>query len=57
MPNKITSAPLLVAGVLEAVDSFVWLEPQTVSSFGRTETVSVHGSPPPLFLAHCAFLL
>jgi len=56
-PNKIAPPPLVAPHALDLVVSYFWVEAQSIASRGLADEVLVQGSPPPLFLAHCAFLL
>ena len=56
-PNKISPAPFVMPPSLDLAVSYFWVEIQTISSRGQQDEALVQGSPPPLFLAHCSFLL
>lgn len=56
-PNKIAPPPLVAPDALDLAVSYCWVEVQSIASRKLTDEVLVQGSPPPLFLAHCAFLL
>ena len=56
-PNKVAPTQLVGPHSFDVVVSYFWIQVQAVSCQAQPDEVLVQGSPPPLFLAHCAFLL